>query len=113
VYVNTGVYPEAPNYSHPTIQFGLYTSYGNGTMAANGQIQPFHVNQPVWAIIFTNVPDSPSGGGYAAGQVPASLGPPRTEIHDIVTLVDAENGQPLGTLSSIPDSTPFPPRTGA
>jgi hypothetical protein len=107
-YTKTGLYPDAPTYSTPTIRLASYTDYGSGTANASGAIVPSNVQRRVWMITFTNVPDVASVGASAPGQPTSSAKP---VLHSIVVVVDATSGVATDLFSGIPDvvALPAPP----
>ena len=88
IFAATGLYSWAPQYSPATVKFALYTANGASTN---------HVREPVWAIIFHDVPDVGSHD-QSAGVGPTT--PPATELHDIVIIVDDSTGQALEIMST-------------
>lgn len=106
-YVNTGLYPTAPQYSNADIQFCMYTDFAMGNPDATGNIVLRHQNQPVWMISFTNVPDSASGGMGPPGSPRVNL----TYTANVVIVVDDKSGIALEVMSEPgPDPSPVTTR---
>jgi len=89
-FTASGVYSWAPRYSPATVRFALYTASGTTTN---------HVRQPVWVIIFHNVPDL---GSHDQSMGVGPTTPPATQLHDIVIVVDDQTGRPTDLFSTGP-----------
>ena len=50
---------EFERYSTPQVWFAIFTDYAMGTAEPNGQKALRHVRQPVWIVLFANVPGAP------------------------------------------------------
>lgn len=113
-YLATGLYSHAPQYAAPTIQLALYTDYGSGPSAPNGDLILQYVKVPTWVITFKGVPDVGSEGGSLRSEATDSQGTdpgPRVVLQDVLFVVSAETGKGIVLLSTQADPIPQLPPT--
>ncbi len=102
---------EYAQYSTPQVWFALFTEYDHGTALSNGHIALSHVRQPVWVIVFTDVPTAASGGGGLPGTAPQQ---PLVVNQYVLTVVADATSRPLLQVDGEPDSVALapPPTSG-
>lgn len=110
IFASTNLYADATSDKSPSVLLALMTSYEQSSTvdATTGVLLPSTSDKPVWFIKYSGVPDVTGAGGIAASSADIS---PHIVTHDVIALVDADNGELIEVQSAASDTSAAPPPT--